>query len=188
MAGLYFSWGNTDGHPADAGYDFSEEVYNTTPGAAITENLSLSQDAARIYLGAPWRMPTADELQELVDNCTHVWSTLNGVNGILFTSRVNGNTLFVPAAGIYNGTSITDSGSSGDIWSSTFRSNTNARTLYFNNSGVNPQNSGSRYYGLPVRPVKPGTPNRSIIHPTTVSEPKEEETPTTDEPKDENQR
>lgn len=152
--GHYFSWGNTDGHATGSGYDFSQEVYETTPGAAITGNLSLSQDAARSYLGAPWRMPTAAEFQELYDNCTSVWTTLNGVNGRLFTSNVNGNTLFFPAAGYYVGTTLNGRGSSGFYWSSAYDSATNARILYFSSSGVNPQDSYYRRSGFSVRAVR----------------------------------
>lgn len=187
-AGLYFSWGNIEGHPAGAGYEFSQEVYNTTPGAAITEDLSLSQDAARIYLGTPWRMPSAAEFQELLNNCAHIWTTLNGMNGLLLTSNANGKTLFLPAAGDGVGTSINNRGVFGLYWTSTFFSAPNARYMYFNNSEVNAESSNQRRYGFAVRAVKDGTPNRSIVSPTTENEPKEEETPTTEEPKDDNQR
>lgn len=153
-SGLYFSWGNTEGHAADSGYDFSQDVYDTTPAAGITTDLSLSQDAARANLGAAWRMPTIAEVQELYDNCTCVWTTMNGVAGRLFTSNVNGHTIFFPAAGIYNGESLHYSGSSGYYWTSTFSSATNARGLNFNSSDVNPQDyNGHRRYGLSVRAV-----------------------------------
>ena len=152
--GHYFSWGNTDAHAEGSGYDFSQAVYDTTPAAAITANLSLSQDAARANLGAPWRMPTSAEFQELYDNCTCVWTTLNGVNGRLFTSNVNGNTLFFPAAGYYNGTALDLRGSNGYCWSSTYYSATGARFLNFNSSGVNPQDYYGRRYGFSVRAVQ----------------------------------
>lgn len=151
--GDYFSWGNTDAHAEGSGYDFSQAVYDTTPGAAITANLSLSQDAARANLGAPWRMPTAAEFKELYDNCTIVWTTLNGVNGRLFTSNVNGNTLFFPTAGSYNGTSLNGRGSYGLYWSSTYSSATSARSLSFNSSNVSPQYNINRRYGFSVRAV-----------------------------------
>lgn len=153
--GVYFSWGNTEGHPVGAGYDFSQAVYNETPAAAITEDLSLVQDAARANLGAPWRMPTAAEYQELVDNCTSVWTSLNGMNGLLFTSNVNGKTLFFPAAGHFSGSSLILRGSSGYYWSSTYNSATYARSLDFNSSDVSPQYDGSRRFGFTVRAVRP---------------------------------
>ena len=152
--GHYFSWGNTEGHAEGSGYDFSETVYNNTPAAAISANLSLSQDMARANLGAPWRLPTKEEFQELYDNCTCVWTTLNGVNGRLFTSNVNGRSVFFPAAGLYDGTSLSYRGSHGLYWSSSYRSATNAYLLYFYSSNVNPQNSNYRRFGFSVRAVQ----------------------------------
>ena len=187
-AGLYFSWGNTDGHPAGAGYDFNQENYDETPAAAISENLTLEQDAARANLGAPWRMPSNAEFQELYDNCTYERTTLNGIYGILFTSNANGNTLFLPAAGNYNGTTLNYRGTRGIYWTSTYKSATHADVLIFNNTDMNPQDSGARRYGFSIRAVQDGTPNRSIVPPTPEDEPKDEETPTTEEPKDKDER
>lgn len=151
--GLYFSWGNVEGHRIDEGYDFSQDEYDTTPAAAITADLSLSEDAARANLGVPWRMPSANEFQELNDNCTSIWTTMDGVHGLLFTSNVNGNTLFLPAAGYYNGTSLNDRSSYGDYWSSTYNSLQGARRLRFSNESIDPQGSIYRYLGFSVRAV-----------------------------------
>lgn len=152
--GLYFSWGNVDGHVAGAGYNFSQPVYDDTPAADITANLSLEQDAARAYLGAPWRMPTAAEFQELIENCTYVWTTLNGVYGYLFTSNQNGNTLFIPAAGRYDGLSLNSRGSVGFYWSSTYYSAEGARLMNFYGSSLNPNDHIGRRYGVSVRAVR----------------------------------
>lgn len=153
--GLYFSWGNIIGHKEGEGYDFSQDVYDSTPAADIATDLSLDQDAAQAYLGSRWRMPTDEEFQELYDNCTSVWTTLNGVNGRLFTSNVNGNTLFLPAAGYYDGTPLKSRGSYGFYWSSTYYSATGARSMAFDSSVVNPQNGSGRRLGYPVRAVLP---------------------------------
>ena len=79
---------------------------------------------------------------------------MNGVAGRLFTSNVNGNTLFFPAAGFYDGTSLNGRGSYGYFWSSTYSSATNARNLNFNSSNVNPQNNNNRRNGFSVRAVQ----------------------------------
>lgn len=151
--GLYFSWGNTEGHMVGEGYDFSQNVYDLTPGANIATDLSLEQDAARAILGGPWRMPTAAEFQELYQNCTCVWTTLNDVNGLLCTSNVNGNTIFLPAAGQYDGESLMYRRARGYYWSSSYISAAEARNLIFGNVSVNPQSSFNRYIGFPVRAV-----------------------------------
>lgn len=154
-SGLYFSWGNVEGHRKGEGYNFSQAVYDATPAAAISADLSLSQDAARANLGYPWRMPTDAEFQELYDNCTYIWTAINGVNGILFTSNVNGHKIFFPAAGYYNGMSLDSLGLFGLYWSSSYNSTANARFLRFNSSSVDPQFNGPRRYGISVRAVCP---------------------------------
>ena len=159
--GWYFSWGNLEAHQQGAGYDFSQATYDTTPAKDITTNLTLAQDAARANLGGAWRMPTTNEFAELFNSSytTNEWVTnyngVSGLNGRLVTSKKNNNTLFFPAAGGYNGTSLNYRGSNGFYWSSSFYSSTNARNLNFNSSNVNPQNNNERRYGFSVRPVQP---------------------------------
>ena len=151
--GLYYSWGNVEGYSEGSGYDFSQEVYNASPGATIAADLTLGQDAARVELGAPWRMPTSAEFQELYNYCTSVWTRLNGVYGRLFTSNANGKTLFLPAAGRYDGTSLDRLGSRGDYWSSTFHSSTNAYYLSIDSESADPHNNSFRRFGFTVRAV-----------------------------------
>ncbi|MCQ2265367.1 MAG: hypothetical protein MJZ46_04915, partial [Bacteroidales bacterium] len=61
--------------------------------------LDLYDDVAHGKLGSNWRMPTDEEWTELLNNCTSECTTLNGVCGRMFTSRKNGNSIFLPAAG-----------------------------------------------------------------------------------------
>ena len=56
-------------------------------------------DAAHAYWGGDWRMPTNDEIKELVNNTTYEWITVGTVSGGKFTSKTNGNSIFLPAAG-----------------------------------------------------------------------------------------
>ena len=60
-AGLYFSWGNIDGHKWNDGHNFSETAYGSTSGHSIQTDLTLTQDAAHVYLGGTCRMPSKDE-------------------------------------------------------------------------------------------------------------------------------
>ena len=60
--------------------------------------LDPEDDAAYVNWGSSWRMPTVEQLNELINNCSWTWTTCNGVYGSLFTGP-NGNTLFLPAAG-----------------------------------------------------------------------------------------
>ena len=154
--GLYFSWGNVIGHAEGSGYDFSDAVYAETPGAALTGNIPVNNtyDMARHNMGAPCRLPTSGEFQELYNNCDSEWTDEDGVAGRRFTSRINGNSIFFPASGYYGGTSLFSRGSNGDYWSSSYISETHAYYLDFNSSVVNPAYSYSRRLGFSARAVQ----------------------------------
>ncbi len=116
--------------------------------------LDLADDAARANWGGSWRMPTHAEQEELLTNCTTEWTAVNGVYGRLFTSKINGKTLFLPAAGYRNGASLSNAGSYGDYWSSLNLDNPlGARILEFTSYDESTDHYGPRYYGRPVRAV-----------------------------------
>ena len=170
-SGLYFSWGNVKGHEKGSWYYFgisNNGPYASTPGAVLTDNIPVDAgyDAARANLGGSWRMPTKEEFKELVENCTNERTTQNGVNGRLFTSRINGNSVFFPSAGYYFGTSLSNDGMYGCYWSSSLNSQTYAYGLfygYFSGSGdVYPQDYSYRFIGYPVRAVL-DNPKDSIL-------------------------
>ena len=157
--GLYFSWGNVEGHTGTDGYDFgtsNEGPYASTPGAGLTGNISVdgTYDAARHNMGAPWRMPTQPEFQELADNCDSVWTDEDGVAGRRFTSNHNGNSIFFPASGYRGGTSLNYRGSFGDYWSSSLYSSADGYNLNFSSGGVNPAYYDNRFLGFSVRAVQ----------------------------------
>ena len=154
--GLYFSWGNVIGHAEGSGYDFSDAVYAETPGAALTGNIPVNgtYDPARHNMGAPCRLPTVGEFQELNSNCDSEWTDEDGVAGRRFTSRINGNSIFFPASGNYGGTSLYDRGSNGLYWSSSYNSATNAYRLNFYSSGVIPADNHYRRLGFTARAVQ----------------------------------
>ena len=98
-------------------------------------------------------MPTKAEQDELRNNCTWTWTTQNGVKGYKVTSKTNGNSIFLPAAGWRQETSFYDS-SNGRYWSSSFGGYgyTGAYGLGF--SSVDYECGGSqRFQGYCVRPV-----------------------------------
>ena len=157
--GLYFSWGNVEGHTGTDGYDFgtsNDGPYAQTPGAALTGNIPTNgtYDAARHNMGAPCRMPTVGEFQELNAQCDSEWTDEDGVAGRRFTSRINGNSIFFPASGNRHGTGLYYRGSSGYCWSASIYSAANGYNLYFLSGGVNPANNYGRFYGFSVRAVQ----------------------------------
>jgi hypothetical protein len=170
----FFSWGNVDGHnpisESAFDYDFGMDnagPYASTPGAALTGNISPSFDAARVNCGAPWRLPTTEEFGELFNYITYIdangddipvaqdnkLTTVNGVTGLLLKSTVNGKTLFFPCSGIGNGSWWDNRGASGYYWASSLYSETVCRSLSFGSGGVWPQDNNLRFYGFTARPV-----------------------------------
>ncbi|MCQ2138224.1 MAG: Ig-like domain-containing protein [Bacteroidales bacterium] len=119
--------------------------------------LDPEDDVAHVKLGGKWRMPTDAEWTELRDNCTWTWTTQNGVNGYKVTSKKSGYTnksIFLPAAGYRNDTSLINVGSIGGYWSSSLDTSSPdyAYGQFFKSSYVDGGLSG-RYYGRSVRPV-----------------------------------
>ena len=111
-------------------------------------------DAARANWGGAWRMPTDAEWTELRTKCTWTWTTHNGMKGYMVKSRINGNSIFLPAAGYRDGSVLYVADSYGYYWSSSLYSG-NSRCAYYLDFGSNTflTNYKYRYYGIPVRPV-----------------------------------
>ena len=101
----YFS--NKDGD----GYVESDEFINIGSDIAGTQ-----YDVAHVRMGGSWRMPSYEQIKELIDNCTRTETQQNGVNGILVTGPSEGQ-IFLPAAGI-RWDVLRYEGSDGDYWSS----------------------------------------------------------------------
>ena len=164
--GDYFAWGETE---PKSTYDWS--TYKWCQGSRTTmtkycdnsfygtvdnkTQLDLSDDAAHVNWGDSWRMPTDDEWEELAVKCTWTWTTQNGVEGRKVTSRTNGNSIFLPAAGCYC-SSLDYAGSDGYYWSSSLHWDnlSTAWGVLFYSSSVGWGN-GDRYRGRSVRPVCP---------------------------------
>ena len=172
--GDYFAWGETSpqSYYEWETYKYSRSsYYNLTKYCndsdygynGYTDNkttLDLIDDAARVNWGGSWRMPTRAEQEELIEKCTWTWTTLNGVKGYKVTSKSNGNSIFLPAAGYRYGTDVINAGSRGCYWSSSLNSSypNGAYNLYFYSGYVRCTNN-SRYYGHTVRAVCSETEN-----------------------------
>ena len=169
-AGLYFAWGETTGYTAsqvgtdkqfswgDYKYGNSSSnltKYNQSDGKTVLES---TDDAAAQIMGGDWRMPTQTEIQELLTNTKHEWVTNyhnSGINGRQFTSKINGNTIFIPAAGGCNDGSVSNVGYNGYVWSSSLYTSDpyGAWYLYFD-SGYCSMNHDGRCRGQSVRGVR----------------------------------
>lgn len=142
--GNYFAWGETQpkseynwGNYKYCTADYNAEnntysnivmtKYNATDDKTI---LDATDDAATANWGSNWRMPTKEEMNELYNNCTHEWTTQNGVTGRKFTGP-NSNSIFLPAAGGYYGSSHWSASSFGGYYSSSYEPRCYAMYLYF---------------------------------------------------------
>lgn len=130
-----------------------------------TGNLVAAHDAATAHLGSPWRMPTGVEIDALTNNCTATWITTNGVSGCLVTGKGDyaNRSIFLPAAGCGNVSSLDVLGSKGYYWASTPDSGSSRSAwslrvdldLYFNfNLDYFDRYYGYRNFGRSVRPVR----------------------------------
>ena len=142
--GDYFAWGE----------DETKSTYTEDNSATYGQTNYTFRDAAKKKWGGTWRMHTEDEFQELIDNCEWTWTTQGGHNGFKVTSKKNGNSIFLPAAGARYGSSLDKVGTCGGYWSSThYASISNyAYCLYFFGNRLGVGNS-NRCSGRSVRPV-----------------------------------
>lgn len=172
-AGDLYAWGETETKT-----NYSWETYKWCDGTKPTNtnysltkycdraafgeldgkiSLELEDDAAHVNWGGDWHMPTLEECQELMDNCTFEWITLdNGLKAYKITGS-NGNSIILPRAGRYSGES--SSGTTFGYWSSTLCDRaitygSRHSILFDYNTRTEPKFSNVyRYYGYAVRPV-----------------------------------
>lgn len=166
--GDYFAWGETEGcNSGKTNFSWSNYKYcngsNTTMTKYCTSDkygtvdnktvLEAADDAAAVNWGGSWRMPTTEEQQELLDNCTWTWTTKNGVYGCNLVGP-NGNSIFLPAAGFRLDSHLDYAGSIGYYWSSSLHASNSsfAYCLYFRSSNQG-WGGNNRYFGQSVRPV-----------------------------------
>ncbi len=148
--GNYYAWGETS---TKSNYD--EDNCKTWERSMSDIRGNSSYDAARANWGGSWRLPTKAEFDELISNCTLKWTTQNGVAGMRFTSKRNGNSIFLPAAGWRYDTSTHCAGEGGYCWSSLpYESDTQrAYSLWFFSGRGAGTDWGHRSTGRTVRPV-----------------------------------
>ena len=98
---------------------------------------------------------TEGKCQELIDKCTWTWTTQNGKNGCKVVSNVNGNSIFLPAAGSRYVASFGNAGGVGSYWSSSLNESSSsiARSICFGSGNPRMSNYDFRSEGNSVRPV-----------------------------------
>ncbi|MCQ2204265.1 MAG: fibrobacter succinogenes major paralogous domain-containing protein [Bacteroidales bacterium] len=171
--GSYFAWGETS---TKTTYDWSSYVLCAGSDTTITKyctdvyygngtkdgltTLSTANDVATIVKGSMWRMPTKEEINELITICTWTWTQKNDVYGYEVKGP-SGNSIFLPAAGYMIDGNVRYQGSYGHYWSNTLGdvSSSSAYAIFFSATQrqMTTDNNSSylRCQGFSVRAVAP---------------------------------
>lgn len=157
--GGYYGWADPTGLETtmdvlDRSRNWVSDLYGGPEPPAEISGTEL--DLVHVRLGNGWRLPTLEELKELIA-CQHQWTKRNGVNGYEFTGK-NGNRLFLPAGGARNGETVRYAGTVGYYWTGTLGTDPSfhkqrAHRLYIGAEGLN-HNPAIRYSGYTIRPVR----------------------------------
>lgn len=161
--GNYYAWGELEtkswyGKPE---YQHCNKIYhesgnyNTYEYIDIGSDISCTQyDVAHIKWGKNWQMPSIEQVNELIENCSYVWTNEKGIEGVRLIGP-NAGQIFIPA-----GNFRADSEHVGGgvwVWSSSVVPSqgelTSAYILNFYSSGPWRWHTMSRSYGLNVRPI-----------------------------------
>lgn len=127
----------------------SSAEYGKVDNRTILE--SGDDPAYKFYMGKR-RVPSLEEFDELIKYCDTEWATLNDVKGYKFTSRKNGKSIFMPAAGRMTCDNNIRENIEGDYWANTV-SNQYARFAKFSAEGIQTNVGIGRSNGLSIRPV-----------------------------------
>ena len=171
--GDYFAWGETEGYNSGkTNFDWSTYKWCNGSDSTMTKyyldsnygyrvfkdnktELDPEDDAAYVNWGRMWRIPCETQYRELISSLytTAEWTTQNEVYGRKITSKSNGNTIFLPAAGERFRTSYA-SGSQGNYWSRTLRTSNPefAQVMGYHDSNLYVDYI-IRSFGCSVRPV-----------------------------------
>ena len=166
--GEYFAWGETETKE-----DYSWSSYKWADGAGNKlikycskyhpENwagpgepdgkgqLDAEDDVAYVRLGGNWRIPSANEYNELQTECVWEWVCLNGNSGYFITSNTTDGFIFLPAAGLMDGTSLTLNGTKGYYWANSGNSAYALHMTFY--EGFKSCPGLARFCGASIRPV-----------------------------------
>lgn len=158
-SGGYYAWAETeekdwyDSNTHKYHKNAKESKYGSADGKTVLEPMD---DAAHVNWGGAWRMPSRGEFEELCNDCLWTWTTINGVNGYTVTSKINGNSIFLPATGTKHCGELMWGNEIGYYWSNTlnYEREDKADRLWFSNDYGKGVACDYRYIdGNTVRPV-----------------------------------
>ncbi len=171
--GDYFAWGETEPYDENGKTLFDWSTYKWCEGSISTmtkycisnsygndgftdgkTELDVDDDAAYVNWGTAWCMPSSEQFDELRTKCTWTWTVKNNVNGFE-VKGTNGNSIFLPAAGRRDRSSLEVAGSGGLYWTRALDEiySSGAWYLGFLSAGFGAETS-RRCVGFSVRPVR----------------------------------
>ena len=152
--GGMFGWADPTGTITSsylADYDPAETItgLNLDPAAvAELDNFDLDEKYNS-------KLPSNSDFTELLNKTTHEWTVVDGVEGYLFKSKVNNNTLFFPAAGFREEGAVKNAQTVGDYWTGDiYPTNTDYGYSFTFNNGSAKNGFAKRSVGMSIRPVK----------------------------------
>ena len=173
--GYYIYWGETDQR---SNYSLSgSQIYDkdipTMRATGIIDqyfNLTSRYDAATVLWGDDWRMPTSDEINELLRYCDYQWTEVNGSNGIKLTSSKNGHQIFLPCAGMKRDNEDVMVGTKGYYIGATANGDNSACGIYLAQGDVRPSSTLINR-GRTIRAVRKRADDRPFVDPndTTIN-------------------
>jgi hypothetical protein len=151
--GRYFAWGETQ-QKNKTPYNADNYIYYDKDKQSyidIGNNIcGTDYDAATVNLGKEWRLPTKEEMEELINKCTWKWEKVGDKYGYTVKGK-NGNSIFMPAAGYKVGIFDSKVGNTLAYWTGSCYNSSDAYSLNANDSYSIYQNR--KWSALTIRPV-----------------------------------
>ena len=165
FGGLY-GWGDASGYHTETNPVFYPARHPEHVVGKTGDSISGTRcDIAFCTWGTQWRLPSKKEWEALAANCTWQKKQMDGNWGMEFTSKTNGNSIFLPAADLRYGESLhRESNASGTgygyYWSGDWVSTDAQMAYYFYFSMFSTgtvyskaQGNKGRFHGMSIRPV-----------------------------------
>lgn len=159
--GDYYAWGETTTKNEYSETNYFDANYSIFTLSGKNSKISgTDQDVAYVKLGEDWRMPTIEEVHELINSCTWTEESVNGVHGMRGKAS-NGNSIFLPITGMFAGDKIQSTSQgcywNGELYADNARSSKYASMLTFFKGGEVHASNYYRWEGMAIRPVYEGT-------------------------------
>ena len=153
--GDYYAWGETK---TKSTYDWCHyEYYKNKSYSNLGTTISGTMyDVAHVKWGGLWQMPTKEQCDELINNCSHYFTKVNGIKGCMLISKKNGRSVFIPASGLRDATALNSTNMDGLYWTGTQYEKYLEGAYFFNiniSDNIVETSHLFRSLGLTIRPV-----------------------------------